>query len=97
MVEDDTMFRKGLVRALNKSEALDCNAGFGSYEDMFDHVEVDGHAWPQVILMDIGLLGGSGLEGIRILTKKAPEVKALVLTVFSNKEKLMDAIDAALK
>ncbi len=94
IVEDDNMFRKTLIRGLNRRDELDCTGDFASYEDMFDHANKEGNAWPDVVLMDIGLAGGSGLDGIRLLEQKAPEVKTLVLTVFSNREKLLDAIDA---
>lgn len=93
VVEDDTMFRGELVDALRGQRELDCPADFSSYEAMLEHAE-EGRAWPDVVLMDIELVGGSGLDGIRVLSKKAPEVKTLVLTVFSSREKLLDAIDA---
>lgn len=93
VVEDDAIFRRNLLRGFKRSEELDCAADFASYEDMFEYAE-EGHLWPDVVLMDIGLAGGSGLEGIRLLKEKASKVKTLVLTVFSNKEKLVDAMDA---
>ena len=93
IVEDDLMFRKSLVRGLQRRNELDCGASFASYEAMFAHVEEDGNLWPDVVLMDIGLAGGSGLDGIRLLAEKAPEVKTLVLTVFSDRDKLMIAMD----
>ncbi|NWK54528.1 response regulator transcription factor [Verrucomicrobiaceae bacterium N1E253] len=94
IVEDDSMFRKGLMRALGRREELNCSAGFSGYEDMFAYAEEDGVAWPDVVLMDINLIGGSGLDGIRLLAEKAPKVKSLVLTVFSERDKLLAAIDA---
>ena len=94
IVEDDTMFRKGLMRGLQRRKELNCEVGFSGYEDMLEYAEEDGNAWPDVVLMDIGLIGGSGLEGIRLLAQKAPEVKTLVLTVFSDRDKLVAAMDA---
>ncbi|MBC2595281.1 response regulator transcription factor [Ruficoccus amylovorans] len=93
IVEDDSMFRNGLMRALGRRKELDCEVGFSSHEDMFKYAEA-GNAWPDVVLMDIELVGASGLVGIRKLCEVAPNVRTLILTVFSSREKLYDAIDA---
>lgn len=94
IVEDDSMFRNTLLRGINRREELKCIGEFASYEEMFKFADEERNPWPDVVLMDIGLAGGSGLDGIRLLAQKAPAVKSLVLTAFSNREKLMDAIDA---
>lgn len=93
IVEDDSMFRKGLVRALRRQKELDCSEDFPSCEALFEYAEQQGR-WPDVLLMDIGLIGVSGLEGIQKISEIAPDVKTLVLTVFSEKEKLYEAFDA---
>jgi DNA-binding NarL/FixJ family response regulator len=93
VVEDNSSFRKRLMRMISEDDGLDCSVGFSSCEDMFRHAGESG-SWPQLVLMDIGLVGMNGLEGIRQLTEMAPEVKTIVLSVFSSREKLFDAIEA---
>jgi DNA-binding NarL/FixJ family response regulator len=44
--------------------------------------------------MDLGLPGMSGVEGIRKLAVLAPDIAVLVITVFSDKEKVLHALDA---
>ena len=93
MVEDDTRYREQLHLLLQARDGLDCPKVFASCKGLFLTLDED-KARPDVILMDIGLPGMSGLEGIRELEKIAPEVKVIVLTVFDDQEKVMSAVDA---
>jgi len=47
---------------------------------------------PEVVLMDIEMAGTNGLEGLRIIKKKYPNVLVIMLTVFEDNEKVFDAI-----
>src|SRR5262245_51931313 len=49
---------------------------------------------PDVVLVDIGLPGISGIEGIRPLQALHPRVIPLVLTVYENEERIFDALCA---
>jgi DNA-binding NarL/FixJ family response regulator len=43
---------------------------------------------PQVALIDLGLPGMSGLEGIRVLRKQSRDLAVLVLTVYDDDERI---------
>jgi len=47
-----------------------------------------------VILTDIGLPGMSGVEGIRILKERYPELPVVALTVYDDDERIFDALCA---
>lgn len=49
---------------------------------------------PDVALMDIGLPGMTGIEGIRILKEKLPDLDILVLTIQSESDTVFDALCA---
>jgi DNA-binding NarL/FixJ family response regulator len=49
---------------------------------------------PDVLLSDIGLPGMDGIEGIRILKEKYPEMTVLMLTVYDDDERIFDALCA---
>jgi DNA-binding NarL/FixJ family response regulator len=47
---------------------------------------------PQVILMDIGLPGMSGIEGARLIKSAYPSVDILMLTVYDDDDKIFRSI-----
>jgi DNA-binding NarL/FixJ family response regulator len=49
---------------------------------------------PQVVLLDVGLPGIDGIEGIAHFKSRAPGVSVLILTVFEDDEKIFRAVCA---
>jgi DNA-binding NarL/FixJ family response regulator len=49
---------------------------------------------PDIALCDIGLPGMSGIEGIRILKERHPELQLLMLTVYDDDDRIFDALCA---
>ena len=49
---------------------------------------------PDVVLIDIGLPGMSGIEGIRVLKEKYPRAQLLVLTVYGDGARIFEALCA---
>ena len=49
---------------------------------------------PQIVLVDIGLPGMSGTEGIPLLLEKFPKITPLVLTVYSDDGRIFEAMCA---
>ena len=49
---------------------------------------------PDVVVMDIRLLGGSGIDACRRIVEQAPEIKIIMLTSYAEDEMLFDAIAA---
>ncbi|HSI12493.1 MAG TPA: response regulator transcription factor [Chthoniobacter sp.] len=92
LIEDNATFRRTLTRALNQEEGLQCLGGFTSCEDALG--ALSRQPAPQVILLDVGLPGMSGLDGITPLREGAPQVKIIVLTVFEDEDKIFRAICA---
>lgn len=93
MVEDDASYREQLNALLNEREGLSCPNAFAKCDDLFAAIDSE-ELLPQVILMDIGLPGMNGLDGIRLLASKVPDVRVIVLTVFDDEAKVLNAIDA---
>jgi len=92
IVEDDTAYRRTLKRMLNREERMECSCVFSNCAKLFEAVETEPH--PDMLLMDLGLPGMGGVEGIRELAKVAPDITVVVLTVFEEKEKVVQALDA---
>src|ERR1051325_8542103 len=83
--------REGLTVLVNGSPGFRCTASFRTMEDALRSIEGD---LPNAVLTDIGLPGMSGVEGIRILKQRHPELPILALTVYDDDEDVFDALCA---
>jgi DNA-binding NarL/FixJ family response regulator len=92
IVEDDPGYRRNLRMSLELEEGVSVGRVFPSCIEFFDALEIE--AQPDAVLMDLGLPGMSGTEAIRKLSKVAPEVAVMILTVFKEKKKVLEALDA---
>lgn len=92
IVEDHAAFRRTLVRVLNSEPDLQCPRDFDSCEKALAALTRDNA--PDLILLDVGLPGMSGLEGIRLFKERAPNSLIVILTVFEDDDKVFQAICA---
>jgi DNA-binding NarL/FixJ family response regulator len=61
---------------------------------MEDGLQGLSQARPHVALVDIGLPGMSGIEGIRLLKQSHPELQLLILSVYGDDDRIFNAICA---
>ena len=90
IIEDHPDFREGLAHLLKATEGFDCIDVFGRAEDGIINL----NSKTNVILLDIGLPGISGIEAISKLKIKLPDVKIIMLTVFDDDDNILKAIMA---
>lgn len=92
IVEDHASFRRTLARVVQSEPDLSCAHDFDSCETALEGITR--FTRPDVILLDVGLPGMSGLQGIRLFRERSPETLVIILTVFEDDEKIFDAICA---
>jgi DNA-binding NarL/FixJ family response regulator len=91
IVEDQRDIRESLAILINGSDGYRCTGSFRSMEAALDKI---GFALPDVVLLDIGLPGMSGIEGIEYLKERYPSVLVLMLTVYDDDDRIFDALCA---
>jgi|YelNatPaOPRAMG01_1025707.scaffolds.fasta_scaffold01733_1 DNA-binding NarL/FixJ family response regulator len=91
IVEDDRKIRDSYVQLINDTEDMVCVGSYESCEKMFKEID---HLGVDVILMDIGLPGMNGIEGIKKVKELYPSIEILMLTVYDDDEKIFNSIYA---
>ena len=91
IIEDDCDIRESLALLINGTPGFGCLAAYSSCEKGIKNILKDP---PDVVLMDIGLPGMSGIEGIKILKEKMPELDIMVLTIQSDDRIVFEALCA---
>jgi len=91
IVEDRREIREGLATIISGTPGFRCTGAFRSMEEALDRI---GQDQPDVVLNDIGLPGMSGIDGIRILKERYPELVVLILTIYDDDDRIFDALCA---
>ena len=91
IIEDQPDIREGLALLIGGTPGYRVAATFGSMEEALPNI---GKHLPDVALIDIGLPGISGVEGIRRLRVQHPDLLLLVLTVYGDDERIFEAMCA---
>ncbi len=92
VIEDNETLRRTVARVLGREKDMICSHQFDRCEDAFT-VLLEG-ARPQVILLDLGLPGMSGIEGIERIKGSLPDIEILVFSVFDDNDRVFRAICA---
>jgi DNA-binding NarL/FixJ family response regulator len=90
IVEDNVFFKNCLIELINSENDLVCSHSFNSCENTLQQLEVGLH--PSIILLDIGLPGMSGLQGIQKFKQLAPSTQIIIITVHEDSDSIFQAI-----
>jgi len=91
IVEDIDEIREGLAVLINGSEGFSCIAKYSCAEAALEELP---DLQPDVVLMDIELPGMSGIECIRILKTRHPELQIMMLTIYEDDDKIFSSLQA---
>jgi DNA-binding NarL/FixJ family response regulator len=92
IIEDDHVIREGIQDYLNTQSDLACPIAKDSVEKYMAILDPD-HL-PDVILMDIGLPGMSGISGIKLIKEKYPDINIIMLTVYNDSNRIFQSLCA---
>ena len=91
LVEDDDEIRKSLSILINNRQGFKCISSFSSCEEALKKLPDD---LPDVVLMDISLPGMTGIEGVKRIREKMPDVDVIMLTVHKDDELIFESLCA---
>lgn len=91
IVEDERDIRESLCLLVNGTPGYTCTGRYRSMEEALENIP---RAVPDVVLSDIGLPGMNGIDGVRHLKQRFPDLLVLMLTVYDDDERIFDAMCA---
>ncbi len=91
LVDDHEVVREGLRTLLSRRPGLEVAGGVGTVAEAISEAE---RLRPAVIVMDVRLPDGSGIEACRDIRSANPEIQVLMLTSYADEEAVVAAIMA---
>jgi DNA-binding NarL/FixJ family response regulator len=91
IVEDDILFTENLMQILKKEPKISVEGTFTNAEDALFSIK---DYSPDILLADLGLPGISGVELISRTKEILPELDAMVITVFEDRDMIIAALKA---
>jgi DNA-binding NarL/FixJ family response regulator len=91
IVDDHEVVRNGIKALLQDEDGITVAAEAGTLREAIERAE---WARPDVVVMDVRLADGSGIEATREIRAKLPKTQVLMLTTFADDEALFASIMA---
>jgi DNA-binding NarL/FixJ family response regulator len=91
IIEDQKETREGLSFLIDSTDRFECRHVYGTMEAALAGI---GANPPRVALVDIGLPGLSGIDGVRILRERYPSIAPVLLTVYKDDDRIFQAVCA---
>ncbi len=89
--DDHPSLRETLVMLIDSQSDMACVGSFPDTRDVVKRVEA---TKPDVVVMDISMPGGSGIDAVKLLKAKLPDLKILMQTVFEDEDNIFESIKA---
>lgn len=91
VVDDHEVVRQGLVALLERREAFQVVAEAGTVAESIEQAR---RHQPDIVIMDVRLPDGSGIEACRAIRAELPDTRVVMLTSYPDEEAVLSAIVA---
>lgn len=91
IIDDHEIVRRGIAEIIDRDDALEVVAEAGSVADAVRRADL---VRPDVVLVDLQLPDGTGIDILKQLAVSHPEILPIVLTSFDNDEALAESLEA---
>jgi DNA-binding NarL/FixJ family response regulator len=91
LIDDHELIRQGLAGAFSQADGFEVSGQAGS---VVEGLALAQELHPDVVITDVRLPDGSGLDVVRTLRKENRQVGLVVLTMYAGDEQLFAAMDA---
>jgi DNA-binding NarL/FixJ family response regulator len=91
VVEDNHFIRSALEHVIQGAKGYDVVGLYASAEEAVDKMPKE---QPDVVLMDINMGKMNGIEAVRILKLRCPEILFMMCTIYEDDEKIFEALAA---
>ena len=91
VVDDHEVVRQGLVALIDRREKFQVVAEAGTVEEALDAAR---RFQPDLVIMDVRLPDGSGIEACREIRAELPATRVVMLTSYTDEEAVLSAIIA---
>lgn len=91
IVEDNRTLREGFETLINRADDLQCVCTCSTVAEALKNIP---RAKPDVVLMDIQLPDGTGIECTSSITEQLPEIQVVVVTVYEDSDRIFRALQA---
>lgn len=91
IIDDHEIVRRGIAEIVDRAEDLEIVAEAGSVADAVRRAEL---VVPDVVLVDLQLPDGTGIDVIKTLRESCPQIRPIVLTSFDDDGALAESLEA---
>jgi len=91
IVEDNKTLREGFETLINRTPEMQCICACGTVGDAVKQIPP---AQPDVVLMDIQLPDGTGIDCTAKIKEQLPDVQIIVVTVYADSDWIFQALQA---
>ena len=92
IIEDNRVIRDNVSKFIGFHEEFEVTMVHPSVESFFRALDIDPRLTTDIILLDIGLPGMSGIEALPYIFERLPEVNVVMLTTYEEEDVILKAL-----